>query len=1393
MTHATWDPLVSLEPRRTWLLEASAGTGKTYQLTGLFVRLVAEYDVPVEKILAITFTNAATAELRDKIRARLHRACERLASPLAPGEDDGDPTITYLRTRSDVERQRLRLQLALRGFDQAPVSTIHGFAQRMLQELAFESKQELDLELLTNARLVQEQLVLDALACVYANTGPREVALYKRAGFEGDALRRVAGAMCGAVAHRVEPHIVLEPGVELACASAQATRVEAMLTTMRSESGRAALQALCDDHAHLKGHPSGPDSLRRWIHDVEAWLDDGADATKLTPGAANATALKNLRVAWFKENWGKYAKSSPPPVPTPELHTRPWWPLIEALDGLCVASLEFHAAFVPLAAFATTIRAKFEAELARRRQLTFDDMLAKLAASIAPGTEGAEILAARIRERFDAVFVDEFQDTDVAQWTVIEAAFHGHAHLFLIGDPKQAIYAFRGADVNVYLAAAADVTRESEDGASSVVQTMAENWRSDPPVVHAMNHLWQHASNAFDSGVAGPAPAGSSQTATFDYVAVRPNKKTRIDPAGPGLEVRWIDGRVRGEGEGVPLSAVDVDLTARLAAEEVHAWLAGHRGDLVEARGKHGESLEQRRTPVPSDLAVLVPSHTQARAMRRELARLKIPAVSASKNTVFQSAAATWLGAWLDAMSSGGRDREARTAAITPLVGWTGDELAWSLALAERGSLAFEEAQRCGRQWPPADDAGMPLERDWNAWTDRLRRAAERWPRHGFAGTFDRELAELRTLPRILAMPDGERHATDLRHLFELLQIEERARRLGPGPLGDWLRAQARLDGDGREQRLESDDNAVRIETIHVSKGLEYPVVLLPFAWSGRGAEAKAHQPIVLRAGRTSKVDLHPSKHPRRIEAEAAAHQETQREETRRLYVSLTRARHRTIVWWGPVGKNGQRTDATPLGRLLMREQGEHGYDATPFGDFKADPQAAWSLVQSRLASLKARAEGTIEWTACEPPRRPAALLGPAHRDAHAPRWPVERELPRFSSRWCVTSYSRLAKAAAANDRDERMRPDSSESHVAPTSTTDAFATTGAALTELVKPPLRMHDAPPRLTAGHGTVFGTFVHEVFDELDFASLQTPLAASGPGAPVNDALLERVRALGGRHGFGPTSREVDEVTAMMPHWLTTPLDPQGGASKVAGLPESFCLASLAKKDRLDELAFDLRLGSGTRYRRSSDLEATDRTVLDARIGAVDPRQVYAALRLEPRSPGIEAWLAYQEAREKSGAALIGSIVGILTGSIDLAFRVDDCDVTRYYVADYKTNKIEACAPGHFTGPWLDWKMTSSGYLLQSLLYTLALHRHLRLRLPDASYSYEENFGGVLYLFLRGMAGPKTPRCSASGHALGVHGHRWSAEVIHAMDAALEASVPGRLTADGASSSLTKDAPR
>ncbi|MBM4361260.1 MAG: UvrD-helicase domain-containing protein, partial [Deltaproteobacteria bacterium] len=1289
MTAREWGIAEPLADAGTVLLEASAGTGKTYQIAALVTRLVVERGIPIDRILAITFTESATAELRDRVRRRLAGAAEALRGGAAPDDDD---LLTRLVTLEDPARPTLlaRAERGLADFDLAPISTIHGFSQRSLAELAFESGQDPDLTVAGDGAALVDELAEDELARLHGIPG-LDLGAFERlqsAGLALGALRAVARALCGPVRLGVRAPASVDGSLEDAARRLAELAREARDLGARFESALAPGGIV--DGFTAKGLVKSPGSYRGWAEDLRGWLLEGAGRA---PKGTLKTAVQNLTAEGLVAKKLKAASVE-------ALTGHPFHTLAEELGRFLEHHAEVSRGLAPLVPFARAVRARYERELTRRRMLTFDAMLSRLAERIEAEGGPDSPLATRLRARYDAVLVDEFQDTDRAQWSVLHAAFHGHRPLYLIGDPKQAIYGFRGADVHVYLAA-----REVADEASR--RTLATNFRSDARAVAAMNRLFRAGSGAFEQE-------------GIDYVHVTPRRSDRLSGGGPGLDVRWVDARASGGDKGRPITTKDERLLARLAAAEC-TRLLGPGGPGLE--GDAASDRDPRLTP--ADLAVLVQTHDQAVLVVRELRARGIPSVAASKETVFQADVAPEIARWLDAVEAAGSDRPARDAAVTSLFGVTAAELAWALSVAERGDEARAEARAAGL------DPEALL--DWASFTARLHSAATRWPREGFARVFDRELVELGVLERLLGLPDGERRATDLRHLTELLHAEERRRRLSPGALAAWLRAQSEEPGAEREQRLESDALAVRVETIHASKGLEYPIVLLPFSTLGHDSDDEPG-PIRLRSEPPA-VDLSPEGSPERDAAFQADQAEQRREELRRLYVALTRARHRTVVWFGPIGKAGGRLSATALGRTLLRDVDRPGAAPEELPVFKArgknappDPPegtAELRSVEQRLDALVERSDGTIAWSAVERP-------GPIERweapleERPEPRslpWPTERR--SLVGRWLVASYSGLSGRAAVADVDEKLRPGAQE------------ALTTAALTGAEPAAPALDDAPlqvarpafsplpdcERLSLGSGTRYGTFVHEALEQTDFVT-------GSVGEPG-------LAALAGRHGFGGSGGQAAELERLLPALLDTPLDRVGAPDCLLGLPAGFSLRAIERSDRLDELSFDLRVGGGTAYVRGPAREV------------VDQARLRDALAAAAATEGAAAWVVAVLAEADAGRALVAEIAGILTGSIDLVFRIRGEDGPRYFLADYKTNRVESSESGHYAAPFLAWKMATAGYPLQSLLYTLALHRHLRVRL-GAGYDYDRHMGGALYLFLRGMAGPATPR-DPSGRCL------------------------------------------
>ncbi|HEX6024157.1 MAG TPA: UvrD-helicase domain-containing protein [Solirubrobacter sp.] len=848
-----------------------------------------------------------------------------------------------------------------------------------------------------------------------------------------------------------------------------------------------------------------------------------------------------------------------------------------------------------LPALRARLAARVRAELDRRKRaqslITYDDLLTRLREALRESPDAV----ARLRQRYRVVLVDEFQDTDPIQWEILQRAFgDGATTLVLIGDPKQAIYAFRGADVYSYLAAAETAGRRA---------TLEVNWRSDQGLIDAYDAMFGGAKLGHEGIV---------------YRRVRSAVEGEPRRVGAPLRVRVAD---RSQLELTQQGFAKVNS----AREHIARDLAE---DLVAVLGAGIK---------PGEVAVLVRTNKQALLVRDALDELDIPAVINGAGSVFATPAAReWLRL-LEALERPASPARARAATMTSFLGWS----------AERVASASEE------EWEE-------VHRRLHAWAAVLRR-------RGLASLTETITIVERLPGRVLRLLDGERQLTDLRHIGQLLHAAAAAEKLGTSALAVWLRqrvAEAEQEGEEeRLRRLESDEEAVQVLTIHRSKGLEFPVVYVPYLWEPSWIDEKPI-PIVFHDpandfARTIDVGLDGPDYRRHKDQHVS---EQRGEDLRLAYVALTRAKHQAVVWWA--GSWSSRDSA--LSRLLF-DRDEDGNVA----DSGRRPPSDETAI-ARFRELASAAPGCVSVERTGSSTLPIAYSGPLQRPTELAAASFTRELDR---RWRRTSYSDITSAShearVASEPEERVIDDEPPP--------PAVEPSGSAL--------------PLGAVPGGTQFGTFVHAVLETTDFAAsdleaeLRARVAAELARRPVDGAAI------------GP-------VVAGLRAALETPLGPLVGGRR---------LRDVTRSDRLDELGFELPLAGG-----------------DDPIGRITPGALGAVLRehLEPGDP----LAPYADRLEDPD--LRASVRGYLTGSIDLVLRAGE----RFAVVDYKTNWLgdpgEELRPDHYRPAALAAEMERSHYHLQALLYTAALHRYLRWRLP--SYDPERHLAGVLYLFVRGMTG-------------------------------------------------------
>lgn len=941
------------------LIEASAGTGKTWNICGVYLRLLLELDLEVQQILVVTFTNAATAELRERLRSRIVDVLTQLRREGAIS----DPFVTRLLATAEanagVDRRRMlaRLDAALHAFDEAAVFTIHGFCQRALSDTPFAAGLPFHLELLQD----DQRLRLDAVSDFWR--------------------RRVAG---GEISPALADYLLL-----------QGDSPERWAEWFGRQLAKPCSSALWpEETAGATAESAVADLAAAFARARQLWAGDGAGPTAALLaglGALNANSYKPDAVHLAAAAWTQWlTRGNPLLAPDAEAgkaqlfshecieqrtkkgQTPPSHPFFDAARDLLAshATAERRLRVERL----LLLRSMFDEAAAALRQqkrqqrvICFDDMLQNLAAAL--GVSELSWLAASLRKRYPVALIDEFQDTDPLQWAIFERIYgtaDGSAGgpLFLVGDPKQAIYSFRNADLHTYLAA----RRQAGEP-----YTLRDNQRSTAALIEAGNALFRINANAF------LLPGLHYQTVTPGD-RPRPPFSDRSNGDPSALRI-W---RLPKPGGEYLLRAQAIGEALRATAGEVARLLREARAGRVKIGG---------RPLAPGDIAILVKSHSHGRLTRDALQQVGVGCVELSQQSIFHSTDAEELERVLVAVVEPGRPPLLYAALATELLGYDAVAIA-ALAADEVALLRV---------------------------LSRFNGYHETWLRRGFSVMFRQWLDGESVAHRLLARSDGERRMTNLLHLGELLQ-QAAVEHSAPDGLLNWLAGKRR--GSDTEEisqlRLESDRKLVQIVTIHRAKGLEYGVVFCPLLWDG--------QPLPIRKLEGSEyhdddgrpvIDFRTELELREAaEIKARQRQEKDAEQMRLLYVALTRAVYRCYLVAGcyATPNFGRRSLTQGTHSLLNWLVAGRNLDYSAWRVHNLPPttiEDAWQSLAEEAAPQLSLAD------------LPSAAATPLARDALAADSLAALAPPgRLPPGWHIASFSSLQHGteheAAACDHDGR-------------------------------------------------------------------------------------------------------------------------------------------------------------------------------------------------------------------------------------------------------------------------------------------------------------------------------------------------------------------------------------
>ena len=941
----------------THLIEASAGTGKTWTLCALYVRLLLERGLRVEQLLVVTFTQAATAELRVRIRSRLLQ----LRQVFNGDHTESDSFIRAWMQRLDAQpapvRQQAiaRLELALASFDEAAIHTIHGFCRRALMDRPLASQQPWQQELQQDDTPLLTEVaytVWRELTAPLPAGGLLASELMRHGDSPEQWMRLLKDQQPRLLALQIWPEALpnsQDPATAQVYQWLQASHQE--LKALWSQRG-AQLLALLEsvrEAGHFKGNIVKPHTLaavkRAWDVVVSAPAEFAFSAKASDIKACSLLSTQGLQSALKKQAQAQI----------------PHDPLLQAVDAWLEATTRAQhlARLLRLGLMQRFVEeglTRLPALKRQRRVQSFDDLLTSLYLQLR-GPSGHSLRDA-LRQRYPAALIDEFQDTDPLQWSSLSTLFdHAAGSLFLLGDPKQAIYSFRNADLHTYLSARSRVSH---------THTLRDNQRADSSLIEALNALFAQRPDTFIlPGLTCPAA----------HLGQRARESFCDEGQGAtGLHLWWL--APTHDPQLIPTRVQAQQAASEATAADIAALLQ---------RAALGQVRVGQRALHASEVAVLVRTHQEGSQVRAALAARGIAAVELSRMSVFHTPDALHLSVLLRCVAQ---------------------PRSWPRALSLLGTpwMGLSAAQVLRARHDPV------MAQDW---AYRLQKYEELWRRFGVAYLLRRFIESEGVAARLLSQPDGQRRLTNVLHLLELCHEAQQHHRT-PEALLKWLEDQ-RQDHATREelqQRLESDQHLVQIVTIHKSKGLEYPVVYCPFLWMPTSAQRSGitghhyhnehgQQCIDFRSAADEGFDENDVKH--RVQEELRA------EQMRLIYVALTRAQHRCVVVTGlyrtsHTSKNiaSASTEAV-LHHLVAGSGGHHVGPTAPH-----PIESAWQSWARHNASH-------VTWQPLPQPGQAHPLTVTA---SQVPTVLQAQPAPHIPAPWRMSSYSAWVRDGWAVDTD---------------------------------------------------------------------------------------------------------------------------------------------------------------------------------------------------------------------------------------------------------------------------------------------------------------------------------------------------------------------------------------
>lgn len=1201
------------------LIEASAGTGKTYNITRIYLRLLLERELKVEEILLMTFTKDATQELRGRIDAFIRAALNNW--PALCVKDEYFQAISERVNRDKIE---FLLKRALLFLDEAAIFTIHGFCQRALTQHAFTSGLPFNANMSTHSN----ELILEATQDWYRQLAKQNTQNFALVAQFWSTPSAFVASFAKAISH----------SSELTVLDVQSIVVRFTQLAKQASCALADNAGLLDES--LVSHKKADEQEKRaaelvnlnlWLTQISQCQDDASLQKAVAQPMPDYLLNGNRHPKAFKTQLAQVLASAKD---------------IKAQVKDLAKNINKAKAYQLVRTAIYQIRAQVKQTKAQLNNLDFDDLINTLADCLPSASQPQEcdvqgkvqsnvlsnliksdekhVLAQTLLAQYPVALVDEFQDTDPQQFAILKGIYY-QAHsptekediaLYLIGDPKQAIYGFRGGDIFAYLNARSDCDYH---------WLMDTNWRSSPDMVEAYNQVFLNNENVTDTthSVFGYGIPYQAVLAGKKAIKTESELQTTCQHLSPDESKALQFIHFSGEDDKVKQSARPLMAT----------WCANEIVNLLNKKGTEASCEAQIK---PQDIAILVRDGREASDIKEALLRANLASVFLSdRANLFHSEQAKQLIQLLKGI-------------LAPE-----DERLYISALA-CGLLGFNAS---------ALDALQQNESAYQTLKFSFFDYKEQWQRQGFITMAINLMHQHFDFSQGDAFDNKARSLTNLLHLFEIIQSASQ-RFLQPQALLYWFEQQCNDDNSGAtneletEQRLESDGDLIRIVTQHGAKGLEYPVVFIPFA-------TRHKDPLKFGNKSLTYLEYHNEQGQLCLsldgdeQAKMAMANEAYAESIRLLYVAITRAEHRCYILTTEFDKYA----LSPLGKTLQWQ---------PEQDITQNLQA---LVDKSPQAISLQKIAFDDITFDE------NLLQAS--DIQMPALAVSKFVGKIERDWWLSSFSALSRnlrhgGVSSPDRDSAAL---------------------VKLNDVKKVSVNSDKQLLRFQLTKGAHSGNLLHDILEQCNFKKSDD----------IDNNLLESIKWPLVNYGELATGFNETDLVTWLDEILNTPLYADEKQT------DSFCLSEISMQKTLRESEFYFPM-------EQANLAALEKLLTDHRNTNRAAQSHGKSNENKVRLPNYKC------------------LKGMMHGFIDLVFEQEG----KYYVCDYKSSHLGDNFDDYIPQA-LRHNIEQNYYDLQYLIYSLALHRYLKQKLPD--YNAADHFGGIYYLYLRGMSPDMSPDISPS----------------------------------------------